>query len=1120
MKRILFVFALFFQIVCFGEGVLESGMQFFDDVRGDTPIVTNAWENVSNKVHSLIQVVSPKTDISGKQDILPYPTNAIPYDVLKDVPENDLITDGTNIVYSSLEVFRQSDGWSDWTVEWYIAAPSVYQISYSNVSGLQDEWVLDLLDGGMPYLSGVTDTNATEVVFRGIARIKRMHDGWNYMGKLATTNDVAHMISGKADEVIEKWTVIEESNVTFIGQPTFDDANAEWYWNDSSGKTWFAVGGLDSTTAIFYDGFGGELNASRYLRVLRAGDAENIAQLASKQDILPYPTNNIPVSAVNGAVTDSQIISINHRIDTIEMSSRPNINVVGSPIFSQGNVSGFTANDYLVFPSNVSVGTNTVEFYMGFTTGSDVTTKQNILDSAYGLAFAISNRYTITSISYDGNTFVNARSSANSVSANTSYWLKLVFRKSGGNYFTETYLGTSKANMTQRGSAIQTGVPLVAKPTYWGGANPITGVNNLFKGTINLNECSLEFNGREVWTGYDTVQNDYVSFNPNDENPLNTADKIVEEAGKSANKSFNDWRTNDLKVVLGNSSEVTSNKGMAIGLPTTTGRKTSANGTSSIAIGIGAQTASSAASSIAFGANATANAIGAVQIGDGANSVANSLKFRNYMIVDPNGKVYSSALPDSLTNDVAKAVISASNAIERIAEANRPYTMIYDPSSGRALTADGRLVNYGKAPKIAGNFTVSRNMDESYSELPNGFFPTLAYVNSDQLVDGVDWSSTVTPSVSDGNGGFYNSTAQVSWSNTEYGNSILPLSATIEKVVSSFGTQTTLYLNSYGYTYYTIYVPDLGEGELSVYDTSIDGNKVTMNWSFYDYEYWNYYSGTDVFELNFNDVGGDGVQAVAFGDRGHFATMDEIGEIVSDEVERRMNDVDSVRSRKMLRTGRPMEYGDGWGYIRYDFTTDNRWWEIKVPNITANITASTYPYNSSTIQKPYVADRVFLRSSGTNGTDRCLSSVWDIVFRFTNLDVVVGSITVTNGIGITSLTTKVPSGQFYGTSSNYNAYDLSVSSVSAMPSSTVTINLSYKYHNYSSTVYNGTAQIRLTATSNSYTLETPDYYRNIGGENHHMFWDDAMKCTWNVAVSNGSFFAEIVSTTNLLWGTK
>lgn len=1123
MNKLYRLVCSFVSVVClvfsaYADGV-GAGMQYFDDVSGDTPIVTNAWANVSNKVHSLIQVVSPKTDISGKQDNLPYPTNAIPfssisgvpsyqeklpyptnaipYDVITNVPKNDLITDGTNIVYSSLEVFRQSEGLSDWTVEWYIDAPSKYEIFYSNVLGLQDEWVLDLQDGGMPYLSGVTDINATEAVFRGIAKITRMHDGWNYVGKLATTNDVGQMISGKADEVIDKWVVVGGKRFDLVGQPRYDGGAQEWYWNDSDGNEWFAIGDEDKTFLTFNYLTDNEFTAQRGLRVLRTGEAVTMEQLDKKQDKLPYPTNNIPVSAVNGAVDDSQIATINHRIDTIEMSSRPNINVVGSPIFSQGNVSGFSANDYLIFPSNVSVGTNTVVFNMMFTTGYDITTKQNILDSAYGLAFAISNGYTITYISYDGNSFIPSRSETAYIAPNTSYNLRLIFRKVGGNYFTDTYVGTRLTNMQKRGSSIQTGMPIVAKPTYWGGANPQTEVHNIFNGTINLNECNLWFNDVRVWSGYDAIQNDYVSFDPTADRVLNTADKIVEAAGQSASKGFNDWRTNDLKVVLGNTSEVLSSKGMAIGLPTSSGRKTSAGGGSSIAIGIGAQTAPSAPASIAFGANASANAQGAVQIGQGVNTVSNSLKFMSHMIVDGNGKIYSSALPD---------------------EINRPYTMIYDQAKGRALTADGKLCYYGNAPKISGKFIVTRNGNESYSDLPNGAMPTLALLSSDELVDGADWTATVTPSSPDGNGGYYVSTANITWRTSEYGNSILPLQASIEKTVSSFGTQTTLYLNSYGYTYYEVDIPDVGVGEVDINEINIDGNKVTMNWSFYDYNYWNYYSGTDVFDLTFEDDGGEGVQAVAFGDLGRFATLDDMQEMVSSSVENSMNGVDTVRSSKKYRANGPLEYGDGWGYLRYDFASDKRWWEVNVPNITATITANNYPFNQSGLADriPYLSERNFLRSSGTNNTDRCLSSVWDLVVRIVDVDLVLGTVVVSNGYGVTSITPSVPSGTFWYYSSSSHAQDLAISSITTLPSTSPTINISYTYNWNSSAKYNGSISIRLNAPNNSYTkLELP-YFRNVGGENHHMYWDEAMKCTWNVAVSNGSFFAEIVSTNNLL----
>lgn len=117
---------------------LEPGTQFFDDVRGDEIVVTNAWDNVSNRVHQLIQVVSPKTDISGKQDLLPYPTNAIPFSVLTNVPTNDYsyITDGTNVINSNLEYGR--GGRNKWVVKFT-------KDEYADADFLPHEYSFELL---------------------------------------------------------------------------------------------------------------------------------------------------------------------------------------------------------------------------------------------------------------------------------------------------------------------------------------------------------------------------------------------------------------------------------------------------------------------------------------------------------------------------------------------------------------------------------------------------------------------------------------------------------------------------------------------------------------------------------------------------------------------------------------------------------------------------------------------------------------------------------------------------------------------------------------------------------------------------------------------------------------
>lgn len=471
----------------------------------------------------------------------------------------------------------------------------------------------------------------------------------------------------------------------------------------------------------------------------------------------------------------------------------------------------------------------------------------------------------------------------------------------------------------------------------------------------------------------------------------------------------------------------------------------------------------------------------------------------------------------ALTNDV----MSRAETEARFASVDRPYSMIYDPVAGRALTADGRLVDYGRAPRVAGRFIVTPDTSVSSSGFTDGFMPTIALLGGrTNLVEGVDWTSVITPSSSDGTGGYYVSTADITWAQTNAGYNtvgVLPLSAQIVKTVSSFGTSCEISLGSIGYSYYEINVPDVGRGEVSVFETSVSGNTITLNWSFYDYNNLGYYSGTDVFRIDFVDEGGDGVQAVAFGDRGRFATLDDLPDYVEDEVDRKLSDSDTVKSTVRLRTGKSMEYGDGWGRICYEFTGDRRWWELQVPNLTPTVTASSYPFSQSSVDPPSV-NRRFVRSEGTNGTERCLASVWDVVVRFGDVDVVLGSVTVTNGIGVTSFSLTMPESgaTFWTYSSSYYAYDLRVTSQSGIPGPNPTINLAYSYRNGYSTVYTGYATIRLGTSSNSYTIVEPEYFRVVGTNIQHMFWDEGMKCTWNVAVTNGSFFAEIASTTNLL----
>ena len=224
-----------------------------------------------------------------------------------------------------------------------------------------------------------------------------------------------------------------------------------------------------------------------------------------------------------GAAGTNEFNALTHRVELIELTAHPNMTIVGNPTFTEGNVSGFTATDYLVFPTEVSVSTNHVEFFMSFHTGSDVTTQQNIMDSNRGLAFAIRGGTTVTAVSTDGQSFIG-ENTGGTIEANHSYRMKLDFSHSGSTYAVKTYLADGSGDYVQVGEGLAAAVPLYPTATYWGGANP-GGAVHIFGGSINLSQCYMLFNGRKVWSGYDELPK--VSYDPTAEAPLDTAEKIV-----------------------------------------------------------------------------------------------------------------------------------------------------------------------------------------------------------------------------------------------------------------------------------------------------------------------------------------------------------------------------------------------------------------------------------------------------------------------------------------------------------------------------------------------------------------------------------------------------------------
>ena len=191
-------------------------------------------------------------------------------------------------------------------------------------------------------------------------------------------------------------------------------------------------------------------------------------------------------------------------IEDISLAKNPNLNLIGGSLnIDSGNVSGFSTTNYMQFPFVFNFNGYTWTLEMGFTTGSDVTTQQNILDSYYGVAFAINNGKFLMALSSNGSSWdIGSTSGTYSVQANTAYSVKIAW---DGTKYTLSY-ALDETNYTTD-IAISSSVAHHSTQEYVGGEPELfgSGSQHPFTGTINLNKWNLIVNGLEVWLGMDDV---------------------------------------------------------------------------------------------------------------------------------------------------------------------------------------------------------------------------------------------------------------------------------------------------------------------------------------------------------------------------------------------------------------------------------------------------------------------------------------------------------------------------------------------------------------------------------------------------------------------------------------
>lgn len=182
-----------------------------------------------------------------------------------------------------------------------------------------------------------------------------------------------------------------------------------------------------------------------------------------------------------------------------------NINMVGSLTNNNNVISGFNSNDYALLPVNFQPGNSSWEIFLKITTGTLLTTEENIFSftigtnntGRYGLRLLIepTNHYLDYTLGTSTTAWVSG-STQYIMSANTEYYLK--FRFTG----TEYIVGIS----TDNESFIETSVTNsdVVQPfakCYLGTWTDYQGQWKYFNGSIDLNECYIDVDGVRYWSG-------------------------------------------------------------------------------------------------------------------------------------------------------------------------------------------------------------------------------------------------------------------------------------------------------------------------------------------------------------------------------------------------------------------------------------------------------------------------------------------------------------------------------------------------------------------------------------------------------------------------------------------
>lgn len=220
--------------------------------------------------------------------------------------------------------------------------------------------------------------------------------------------------------------------------------------------------------------------------------------LATKQNTIS-DLSTIRSNAQTGANLAPQVAVNTQRIEDLTTARIPDVIYHGTPKITGGQISDFSTTNYLQFPfTDISRGLP-FDIYFSFTTDSDVTTQQNIIDSRFGIALAIQNGKGVMALSSDGISWdIGSSIGTNTLLPNTTYYVKYSWTG------TEYNASLSTNDQSYVPDMILASNKSPYKTTiYIGGCDQEkTGhTPHPFKGIINFSKSKVMVNNNVVWEG-------------------------------------------------------------------------------------------------------------------------------------------------------------------------------------------------------------------------------------------------------------------------------------------------------------------------------------------------------------------------------------------------------------------------------------------------------------------------------------------------------------------------------------------------------------------------------------------------------------------------------------------